>query len=80
MGIEKIFMREIFILNEVPKENVSPLGYQVCSYFWKSLFENLGTKLNSSTTYYPQMYGRTKRVIQVIEDMIHMYVMDKPSD
>ena len=35
--------------------------------------------MNSSTTYHPQQYGKTKRVNQVIEDMLRMYVMDKPS-
>jgi hypothetical protein len=32
-----------------------------------------------STTYHPQSDGKTERVNQVIEDMLGMYVMDKPS-
>jgi hypothetical protein len=35
--------------------------------------------MNFSTTYYPESDGKAKRVNQVIEDMLRMYVMDKPS-
>jgi hypothetical protein len=35
--------------------------------------------MNFSTTYHPQSYGKIERVNQVIEDMLRMYVMDKPS-
>ena len=45
---------------------------------WKSLFKGLGTQLNFSTAYHPQIDGRTKRVNWVLEDMLRMYVMEKP--
>jgi len=32
--------------------------------------------LNLSTTYHPETDGKTERVIQVMEDMLRMYVMD----
>ena len=35
--------------------------------------------LNFNTTYHPESNGKTKRVNRVIEDMLRMYVMDKPS-
>jgi hypothetical protein len=43
------------------------------------LTNGFGTNLNFSTTYHPKSDGQTKRVNQVIEDMLRMYVMDKPS-
>ena len=49
------------------------------SNFWKVLFANLGTKLNFSTTYHPQTDGQIERVNQVLEDMLRMYMMDKPT-
>ena len=49
------------------------------SNFWKGVFKGFITNLNFSTTYHPELDGKTKRVNQVIEDMIRMYVMDKPS-
>jgi hypothetical protein len=35
--------------------------------------------LNFSTAYHLESDGQTERVNQVIEDMLRMYVMDKPS-
>jgi hypothetical protein len=49
------------------------------SNFWKGLFNGFGTNLNFSTTYHPELDGKTERVNQVIEDMLRMYVIDKPS-
>ena len=49
------------------------------SKFWKGRFAYLGTKLNFSTAYRPQTNGKTDRVNQVLEYMLRMYVMDKPS-
>ena len=40
---------------------------------------DLGTKLNFSTAYHPRIDGQTGRVNQLLEDMIRMYVMDKPT-
>jgi hypothetical protein len=34
--------------------------------------------LNFSTTYHLESDGKTKRVNRVVEDMLRMYVMDKP--
>ena len=36
-------------------------------------------KLNFSTSYHPQIDGKTKRVNQIVEDMLMMYVMKNPT-
>ena len=77
--IAKIFMKEIFKLHGLPKEIVSDKDVKFTSNFWKGLFANLGTKLNFNTAYHPQIDGQTERVNQVLEYMLHMYVMDKPT-
>jgi hypothetical protein len=43
------------------------------------LFKGFGRNLNFITTYHLESDGKTKRVNQVIENMLRMYVMDKPS-
>ena len=43
--------------------------------FWKCIFGGMGTKLNFSTAYHPQ----TERTNHILEDMLRMYVMDRPS-
>jgi hypothetical protein len=58
---------------------VSDRDPKFSSNFWKELFNGFGTNLNCSTTYNPKSDEKTKRVNQVIEDMLRMYVMDKPS-
>ena len=73
--IANIFMKEIFKLQGLPKAIVSDRNVKFTFNFKKGLFADLGTKLNFSTTYHPL----TKRVNQVLEDMIHIYVMDKPT-
>ena len=75
--IAKIFMREIFKFHGLPKAIVSDRDVKFTSNFWKGLFVDLGTKLNFSTGYHPQTDGHIERVNQVLEDMLHMYVMDK---
>ena len=61
------------------KEIVSDRDVKFTSNFWKGLFADLGTNLNFSTAYHPQTDGHIERVNQVLEDMLRMYVMDKPT-
>jgi hypothetical protein len=63
----------------VPKAIVSHKDPKFSSNFWKELFKGFGTNLNFSTSYHPQTDGEIERVNQVIEDMLRMHVMDKPS-
>ena len=77
--IAKIFMKNIFKLHGFPKVIVSNRDVQFSYKFWKGLFADLGTKLNFSTSYHPQTDGKKERVNQVLEDILRMYVMDKPT-
>jgi len=72
-------MKEIARLHGIPKAIVSDKDSKFTSNFWKGLFKEFGTNLNLSTAYHPQTDGQKKRVNQVIEDMLRMYVMDQPS-
>ena len=44
--------------------------------FWQSLQQAMGTKLNFSTSFHPQMDGQSERVIQVVEDMLRACLWD----
>ena len=77
--IAKIFMKEIFKLHGFPKAIVSDRDVKFTSNFWKGLFADLGTKLNFSTAYHPYIDGKTERVNTVLEDVLRMYVMKKPT-
>jgi hypothetical protein len=78
-NVVDIYMREVARLHGIPKTIVSDRDLKFTSKFWKGLFKGFRTNLNFSTTYHPESDGKTERVNQVIEDMLRMYVMDKPS-
>jgi hypothetical protein len=72
-------MKEIFRLHGVPKMVISDRDVKFTSNFWKTLFAGLETNLNFSTSYHPQTDGKTKCTNQIIEDMLCMYVREKPT-
>jgi hypothetical protein len=78
-NIIKIYLKYIFMLHGIIKEIILDKELKFISKFWKGLFKGFGTNLNFSTTNHPQTDGWTKRVNQVIEYMLRMYVMDKSS-
>jgi hypothetical protein len=78
-NIAEIYMREISRMHEIPKAIVSDRDTKFTSNFWRESFKGFGTNMNFSTTYHPQSNGKTKRSNQVIENMLRMCVMDKPS-
>ena len=43
------------------------------------MFADLGTKLNFIISYNPETNRHMKIVNQMLKDMFHMYVMDKPT-
>jgi transposase InsO family protein len=63
-------MSWIVCLHGVPKKIVSDRGTQFTSNFWERLHETLDTQLWFSSTYHPQTNGQTKRVNQILEDML----------
>jgi len=58
---------------------VSDKDPKFTSNFLKGLFKGLGIDLNFNTTYHLESDGKTERFNEVIEDMLRMYVMEKPS-
>jgi len=78
-NVVDIYMREVACLRGIPKTIVFDRDPNFTSKFWKGLFKGFKTNLNFNTTYHPESDGKTERVNQVIEDMLRMYVMDKPS-
>ena len=43
------------------------------------MFAGLETKINFSTKFHPKTDGQIERTNQVIEDMLRMYVMERPT-
>ena len=73
--IAHIFMQNVFKLRGLSKVIISDRDVKFTSTFWRTLFAELGTQLNFSTTYHPQKNGKIERVNRVLDDMLRMYVM-----
>jgi hypothetical protein len=54
-----IYLKEIVRLHGIPRRMVSDRGTQFTSKFWLSLQQAMGTKLDFSTAYHPQLNGQT---------------------
>jgi hypothetical protein len=77
--VADIFLKEVARLHGIPKTIVFDRDPKFTLNFWKGQFKGFKTNLNFSTTYHSESDGQTERVNRVIEDMLGMYVMDKPS-
>ena len=73
IDIARVFIRDVVKLHGFPRRIISDRDAKFTSKFWKGLFEAVGTELNMSTAFHPESDGQTKRVNQVIEDMLRAY-------
>jgi IS30 family transposase len=71
-----LYVPEIVSKHGVPKTIVSDRGSVFTSAFWRQLHETLGSKLDFSTAYHPQMGGQTERTNQILEDMLRACALD----
>ena len=63
-------------MHGVPVSIVSDRDPRFTSRFWHSLQKALGTKLSFSTAFHRQTDGQSKRVIQVLEDLLRACALD----
>ncbi|GJX30441.1 putative reverse transcriptase domain-containing protein [Tanacetum coccineum] len=61
---------------KVKAEHQKPSDSRFASGFWRSLQKALGTDVNMSTAYHPEMDGQSERTIQTLEDMLRACVID----
>jgi transposase InsO family protein len=73
--LAKLYMSMIVCSHGVPKKIVSDRGTQFTLKFWKKLHETLDTQLCFSSAYHSQTDGQTKRVNQILEDMLRAYAL-----
>jgi len=72
--VAKIFFNNVFRYHGLPKVIISDRDAKFTSRFWRTLFEQLGTKLSMSTAFHPQTDGQTERMNRTLEEMLRAYV------
>ena len=74
--LTRIYLKEVVRLHGVPISIISDRDSIFTSRFWQSLQKALGTQLDISTAYHPQVDGQSERTIQTLEDMLRACVID----
>ncbi|GKB00269.1 putative reverse transcriptase domain-containing protein [Tanacetum coccineum] len=74
--LARLYLNEIVARHGVPISIISDRDSRFTSRFWQSMQEALGTRLDMSTAYHPQIDGHSERTIQTLEDMLRACVLD----
>ena len=74
--LAELYIKEIVRLHGIPVSIISDQDPRFTSRFWGKLQEALGTRLNFSIAFHPQLDGQSERVIQILEDMLRSCVID----
>ncbi|GJW91733.1 putative reverse transcriptase domain-containing protein [Tanacetum coccineum] len=74
--LAKLYIDEIVARHGVPMSIISDRDGRFTSRCWKIVQKALGTRLDMSTAYHPQMDGKNVRTIQTLEDMLRACVID----
>ena len=72
--VAELFFREIVRIHGMPRTIVSDRDAKFLSYFWKTLWSKLGTKLLFSTTCHPKIDGQTRVVNRVLSTLLHAMI------
>ena len=70
----ELFVREIFRLHGLPKDNITDRGYIFTSDLWKETTKQLGIERRLSTAFHPQTDGQTERTNSILEQYLRAYI------
>ncbi|MCO5601408.1 hypothetical protein L7F22_055529 [Adiantum nelumboides] len=72
----KVFMYNIFKYHGMPQSVVSDIDPRMMSFFWKALFENMGTMLKFSSLFHPQTDGQSEEANSIVLYLLKYYVSE----
>nr|GFB46822.1 reverse transcriptase domain-containing protein [Tanacetum cinerariifolium] len=73
--LAQLYLKEIVYRHEVPVSIISDTDSLFTSRFLETIQKALGTQLNLSTAYHPEMDGQRDRTIQTLEDMLRACIV-----
>ncbi|GJS16834.1 putative reverse transcriptase domain-containing protein [Tanacetum coccineum] len=68
--LARMYLKEVVTRHGIPLSIICDRDPRFASNFWRSLQNALGTSLDMSTAYHPQIDGQSERNIQTLEDML----------
>ncbi|GJU17380.1 putative reverse transcriptase domain-containing protein [Tanacetum coccineum] len=74
--LARIYINEIVSRYGMPVSIIFDRDGRFTSHFWQALQKALGTRLDMSKAYHPQIDGQSERTIQTPEDMLRACVID----
>nr|GEV80408.1 reverse transcriptase [Tanacetum cinerariifolium] len=74
--LARLYLNKIVARHGVSISIISDRDSRFTSRYWQSMQEALGTRLEMSTAYHPQIDGQSKRTIQTLEVMLRTCVLD----
>jgi hypothetical protein len=70
-----LYIKEVVRLHDVSKSIVSDRDSKFVSKFWQSLHNAMGTKIDMSVAFHPQIDGQCEHTIQTLEDILRACVL-----
>ncbi|GJR63146.1 putative reverse transcriptase domain-containing protein [Tanacetum coccineum] len=74
--LARMYLKEVVMRHGIPVSIICDRDPRFASNFWRSLQNALGTNLDMSTVYHPQIDGQSERTIQTLEDMLRACAID----
>ncbi|GKA63310.1 putative reverse transcriptase domain-containing protein [Tanacetum coccineum] len=68
--LARMYLKEVVTRHGIPVSIICDRDPRFASNFWRSLQNALGTNLDMSTAYHPQIDEKSERTIQTLEDML----------
>ena len=75
-----IFLRNVVRLHGFPESILSDRDPRFTAFFWRSFWEQMGSKLTMSAAYHPQTDGQTERANRTLEESLRHYVNHRQND
>ena len=72
--VADLYFKEVVRLHGIPKKMVLDRNFKFLNHFWRTLWRKLGTSLNFSISFYPQIDSQTEVTNRSLGNLLRCYV------